>query len=87
MLVATGEFDLDGKPDAVVGDYFPGIVQLVLNADIAPIPVDTSGEYKFTHEPGISGVAVGDLTGEGLPDIVAFNEMTDEISLILSVKN
>jgi FG-GAP-like repeat/FG-GAP repeat len=86
MVLATGDFDLDGKPDAVVGDYFLGVVELVLNADIAVDPTNANAKYKFTLMPGISGVAVGDLNGDGLPDIVAVNETTDEISVILSVK-
>jgi hypothetical protein len=86
MVVRTGDFNVDGKPDAVVGDSYGGIVTLVLNAGIGQTPPPTGTQYQFTLASGISDIAVGDLNGDGLPDMVISNGKTNQITVILSQK-
>lgn len=86
MVVKTADFDLDGKPDAVVGDSYNGILTLVLNNGIGQSSPPTGAKYQFTLVSGISDIAVGDLNGDGLPDMVISNGKTNQMTVILSQK-
>lgn len=86
MALQTADFNLDGKPDALVGDYKLGVLTLVLNGGIGQFPAPSGTQFQFTLEPTIDDIAVGDLNGDGLPDIVVANGTTNEISVILSQK-
>jgi len=86
MVLQTADFDLDGKPDALVGDFHLGILTLILNGGLGQVPPPTGTQHRFTLAPGINDIAVGDLNGDGLPDMVISNGTTNQISVILSQK-
>jgi hypothetical protein len=87
VLLQVADFNMDGKPDALVGDPHLGVVSLVLNDAIGRILPPTGTQFQFNLAPGISDMAVGDLNGDGYPDIVVVNIRTNEISIILSQRH
>ena len=69
--VATGDFNGDGIPDIVVGNRGTGGVSVLLNLTEPGAPVPSfAPSANFTQDvPG--ALAVGDVNGDGKPDIIA----------------
>jgi hypothetical protein len=86
QALATADFDLDGKPDLVAIDHLSGTVILLLNSAVGVFPPPSNSTFTFNVPVGINAVAVGDFNGDGLPDIVVCNPLTNQISIILSQK-
>jgi hypothetical protein len=85
IAVHAADLDGDGKPDAIAADYNAGILAVVLNGSLGEVP-PSPGSYQFTIAPGLNDIATGDLNGDGFPDIVVSNGLTNQISIFLSKK-
>ncbi len=74
--VAVADIDGDGRPDLLVANTGDGTVSILRNV------MDTSGslttnsfapKVDFATDGGCANVTVGDLDGDGIPDVVTAN--------------
>ncbi|HEY4205727.1 MAG TPA: FG-GAP-like repeat-containing protein, partial [Puia sp.] len=79
--VAIGDLDGDGRPDLAVADYLPGTVSIFRNTSSA-------GSVSFAAKTDIPTLAtpryvtMGDIDGDGKPDLAIANERSSAISVI-----
>ena len=82
--VAVGDFNGDGKPDIAVAD-FGGGVSVLLNTTAAGASVPTfATAVSFTAGTQPTGVAVGDLNGDGKLDLAVANYGSGTLSVLLN---
>ena len=85
--VAIGDLDGDGKPDLAVTNVNSNTVSLFRNTSTSGSI--TSGSFAakvdFTTGSGPDGVAIGDLDGDGKPDLAVTNEGSNTVSVLRNV--
>jgi hypothetical protein len=78
--VTIGDMDLDGKPDIVVSSYYINTVSVFRNLSTnGNILFDTRIDLPVNGYP--TGVTVGDLDGDGKPEIGASCNGTDLVAV------
>ena len=86
VTVAAADLTNNGKSDAVTSDFDTGTLQIALDNAIGFTP-RSPGVFSFSLAPGLADVAMGDLNGDGIPDVVVINFETSEITVIVSHKH
>src|SRR5207302_5451324 len=88
IAVLPGDFNGDGKLDLVIGYYNPPSFS---NTNLTTLLGYGDGTFQIPvdYAAGIGpvGVAVGDLNGDGAPDLVAADVATSQISVLLNLND
>jgi hypothetical protein len=83
ISVALGDLDGDGKPELAVANYSSNSVSVIRNLSSSGSIVVGSFAAKvdFVTGAGPISVALGDLDGDGKPDLVVANESSYRVSI------
>ena len=83
--ITTGDLNLDGKLDLVVVDLLFNTVSVLLNTTAPGAAISTfAPKQDFATEDAPLSVAVGDLNGDGRPDLAVANFNSNTVTVLLN---
>jgi hypothetical protein len=83
--VALGDLNGDGKPDIVVANQQDNTVSVLLNTTVTgSLTASFATQQTFATGSAPESVVLGDINGDGLPDIVVANSGASTVSVLLN---
>lgn len=85
--VSIGDLDLDTKPDLVVINQNDNTISVFRNTSTPGVLDGTSFAAKVDFATGLTpfGISIGDIDGNGKPELVVTNEASNTISVFRNV--
>ena len=80
--VVVGDLDGDGKPDLAAANSYLGTVSVYLNTSTTGGAISFASDVDFATGNFPEGMAIGDLDGDGKPDMIVANNTDNTLSLL-----
>ena len=82
--VSIADLDGDGKPDLAIANYNSGHVATILRNTGIPGTISFDIPQDFGIDNGSYGITVGDINGDGKPDLAVASQIKNRLSLFMN---
>ncbi|GAA4390926.1 hypothetical protein GCM10023186_39660 [Hymenobacter koreensis] len=80
--IAIGDLDGDGKLDIATANYGTNNVSVLLNTSTSAGNISFAASQAYAVATGPSGLAIGDVDGDGRQDVVTSNQQSNNVSVL-----